>query len=74
LVWVYCPRIQDMDAYVIDLAQSTGVLLETGSRFVGNYKHCLRINVAMDTESVNEAMKKFVEHYVNYEGDTNEIN
>ncbi|MDE8071635.1 aminotransferase class I/II-fold pyridoxal phosphate-dependent enzyme [Erysipelothrix rhusiopathiae] len=74
LVWVYCPRIQDMDAYVIDLAQSTGVLLETGSRFVGNYKHCLRINVAMDTESVKEAMKKFVDHYVNYEGDTNEIN
>ncbi len=69
LIWIKGEKLNDLEDYVQDLAKKTGVLLETGSRFIKNYDKHLRINVATDSKLLEEAMKLFVEHYKQYEGE-----
>lgn len=69
LVWISGEKLKDVDAYVQDLSYETGVLLETGSRFIGNYDSHLRINVATDSKMLQEAMILFTNHYKNYKGE-----
>lgn len=67
LVWVKLPGITDVDAYVLDLAKQTRVLLETGSRFIDHYERYLRINVATSKEMLRKALALFVQHYNSYQ-------
>ena len=67
LVWVKVENLVDVDKVVIDLAQETGVLVETGSRFITNYKSCFRINIATSTEHLTVALERiqnFTEKYL----------
>ena len=66
LVWVHLPKIKDIDQFIIDLANQTHVLLETGSRFVDHYDGWLRINTATQYELLKEAISQFVEFYNEY--------
>lgn len=66
LIWIKLPKIKDVDQYIVDLAKDTGVLLETGSRFIGDYQGYIRVNVACDSKLLEEAMIKFKNHYNNY--------
>lgn len=63
LVWVKLPKVKDVDQYILKLAKDTGVLLETGSRFINDYQGYIRINVACDSDLLEEAMLKFKAHY-----------
>ncbi|CAM3630777.1 MalY/PatB family protein [Erysipelothrix urinaevulpis] len=72
LLWIKLDKVKDIDRYIQDLSFKTGVLLETGSRFIGNYNQYIRINVATDRNLLIEAMTLFKNHYENYEGDSNE--
>lgn len=60
LLWVKFNKIEDIDKFVIELAQKTGVLLETGSRFIENYDGFVRINLATSKGILTEAMKEVV--------------
>lgn len=66
LIWIKLDKIQDVDLFVVELAQETGVLVETGSRFIGNYENYVRINVATSFNLLTIAIKKFKEYYDNY--------
>lgn len=66
LVWVYLPNIDNVDKFILDLAQETHVLLETGARFVDNYQGWVRINAATDPQIVEEAMLCFSNFYKQY--------
>lgn len=63
LIWMKLEKIQEIDDYILDLAKDTGVLLETGSRFIDDYQGYVRVNVACDTALLKEAMLKFKNHY-----------
>ncbi|MDN6731346.1 MAG: aminotransferase class I/II-fold pyridoxal phosphate-dependent enzyme [Atopostipes suicloacalis] len=63
LVWLELNKIETVDSYVVNLAKDTGVLLETGSRFIDDYQGYIRINLACDTTLLKEAMLKFKAHY-----------
>lgn len=66
LLWVKLEGIKDIDNFIINLAKETGVLLETGSRFVGNNNDFLRINVATNKKILKEAINSFLHFYKNY--------
>jgi len=66
LVWIYLPRIKNVDQFVLDLARETHVFIETGSRFLENYQGWVRINVATSPSLVKEAIHRFVQFYQNY--------
>ena len=66
LIWIKLDKIKDIDLFVVELAQETGVLIETGSRFVGNYEKYIRINVATSYNLLTIAITKFKEYYDNY--------
>ena len=66
LLWVYLPKVQNIEQFVLDLARDTHVLLEPGSRFVEKYEGWVRINVGTSPQIVKKAMKKFVDYYQNY--------
>lgn len=66
LIWVYLPKIANIDQFVIDLANETHVLLETGSRFIDNYEGWVRINTATNSDLLKEAMMRFIEFYKSY--------
>lgn len=66
LVWVYLPKIKDVNQFILDLAKDTHVLLETGARFVDNYDGWIRINGATSPEIVKEAMNRFNRYYKEY--------
>lgn len=66
LIWAYLPKVNDMDRFVVCLANQTNVLLETGSRFIENNDGWLRINCATNHDLLNEAMIQFVEFYKIY--------
>lgn len=70
LIWIKLPNIKNIDNYVLELAKDTGVLLETGSRFIANYDGFIRLNVATDKNLLQEAMEKFKEHYLHYQEKT----
>ena len=60
LLWVKLNNVEDVDKFVIELAQNTGVLLETGSRFIENYERFVRINLATSKEILRESMRALV--------------
>lgn len=62
LLWIRLQGIKDVDRFVIDLAQKTGVLLETGSRFIADYDPYVRMNVASDPQMIVEAVEKMNEY------------
>lgn len=66
LLWVKLPYISNIDDFVIELANNKKVLLETGSRFIENYKGFLRINIATSKEILREAMLRLVDFYNSY--------
>ena len=66
LLWVKLPGINNIDDFIIDLANNKKVLLETGSRFIENYEGFLRINIATSKEILKEAMLRLVNFYNSY--------
>lgn len=66
LIWMKLNKIEDTDSFVIELAKETGVLIETGSRFIENYENYVRINVATSSDLLTTAIKKFKEYYDHY--------
>lgn len=66
LVWIELEEIEDVDAFVMALAQKTGVLIETGSRFISNYGSFVRINVATSRIVLEKGMTELREFYLSY--------
>ena len=66
LIWMKLDKIRNVDSFVVELAEETGVLIETGSRFIENYENYARINVATSPKLLTTAIKKFKEYYDNY--------
>lgn len=64
LVWIYLPNVTDVDAFVRKLACETHVFLETGSRFIENYKGFIRLNVATSRSLLCQALALFKDFYV----------
>lgn len=67
LIWLKLSKVKNSDKFVKKLATETGVLLETGNRFIADYEQHIRINIATSKENVLEAMTKFLDFYDNYE-------
>lgn len=67
LIWIELENIRDVDLFVRRLAQKTGVLIETGSRFISNYGSFVRINVATSQRILEKGMLEFKEFYLSYE-------
>lgn len=67
LVWIRLNKVNDVDRFVLDLAQQTGILLETGSRFVADYDNHIRLNCATSRVFLGEALDKFRDFYLSYE-------
>lgn len=67
LIWIELENIRDVDLFVRKLAQKTGVLIETGSRFISNYGSFVRINVATSQRILEKGMLEFKEFYLSYE-------
>lgn len=67
LIWIELENIKDVDLFVRKLAQKTGVLIETGSRFISNYGSFVRINVATSQRILEKGMLEFKEFYLSYE-------
>ena len=66
LIWMKLDKIKDIDLFIVELAEETGVLIETGSRFIENYENYVRINVATSYDLLTIAIKKFKKYYDNY--------
>lgn len=66
LVWIRLNKVTDVDRFVLELAQETGVLIETGSRFVADYGSYVRLNCATSRGFLGEALDKFRDFYQNY--------
>lgn len=66
LIWIKLLKVEDVDAFVLDLAKKTHVLVETGSRFIQNYGNGIRINVATSTTLLQEALQLFHDFYQDY--------
>ncbi|CZQ90477.1 MalY/PatB family protein [Trichococcus collinsii] len=66
LVWIRLNKVTDIDPFVLELAQETGVLIETGSRFVADYENYVRLNCATSRSFLGEALHKFRCFYKNY--------
>lgn len=57
LVWVKLEKVKDTLDFVETLARETGVLVETGTRFVGSEEGYIRINTATSKDILAESMK-----------------
>ncbi len=66
LVWIRLNKVTDVDRFVLELAQQTGVLVETGSRFVADYGNHIRLNCATSRGFLVEALDKFRDFYQHY--------
>ena len=66
LVWIRLNKVTDVDRFVLELAQQTGVLVETGSRFVADYGNHIRLNCAASRGFLGEALDKFRDFYQHY--------
>lgn len=66
LIWMKLHKVSDGEQFVRELAQATGVLLETGSRFIADYEQHVRINVATSQELFKEGIEKFKLFYEAY--------
>lgn len=69
LLWVKLNKVDDIEDFVIRLAKETGVLLETGSRFIKDNKGFLRINVATNKDLLKEAINRFLYFYIKYKNE-----
>lgn len=67
LIWIHLPKVKNIDQFIMDLANQTHVLLETGSRFIENNEGWLRINTATNHDLLKEAIEKLMEFYNHYE-------
>ncbi|WP_319469880.1 aminotransferase class I/II-fold pyridoxal phosphate-dependent enzyme [uncultured Trichococcus sp.] len=67
LVWIKLNKVSDVDRFVVELAQQTGVLVETGSRFVADYGNHIRLNCATNSGFLRDALDKFRDFYMSYE-------
>ncbi|MGL5718639.1 MAG: MalY/PatB family protein [Paraclostridium sp.] len=63
LVWVKLEKVKDTLKFVEDLASETGVLVETGTRFVGSEEGYIRINTATSKEILEKSMKLLTLYY-----------
>ena len=66
LIWVHLEGINNIDDFVLKLAEETGVLLEVGSRFVNDDEGWFRLNVATSEDILKIAIPKIVEFYKKY--------
>lgn len=66
LIWMRLAKVHDVERFVKELAQATGVLVETGTRFVANNDGCIRLNVATSTDILRESLLKFQAFYEAY--------
>lgn len=66
LVWIRLNKVTDVDRFVVELAQETGILIEIGSRFVADYGNYVRLNCATSHGFLGEALDKFRNFYQNY--------
>lgn len=69
LVWLRLDKVSDVDRFVVALAQETGVLIETGSRFVADFENYVRLNIATSSSLLSEALSRFRLFYENYRKD-----
>ncbi len=66
LLWVKLNLVEDIDDFIFKLAKHKNVFLESGSRFITNYKNFLRINVATSKKLLREGIKLFLDFYKQY--------
>lgn len=66
LLWVKLDKVDNIEDFIIRLAKETGVLLESGSRFIKDNSGFLRINVATNKGLLKEAIKRFLDFYSKY--------
>lgn len=69
LLWVKLNKVDDIEDFIIRLAKETGVLLETGNRFIKDNTGFLRINVATNKELLKEAINRFLDFYGKYKNE-----
>ncbi|MFQ9308689.1 MAG: MalY/PatB family protein [Paraclostridium sordellii] len=67
LVWVRLDKVNDSLTFVEELARETGVLLESGTRFIESENGYVRINLATSRCILEKAMKeldKFYDYFI----------
>ncbi|MGL4818527.1 MAG: MalY/PatB family protein, partial [Bacilli bacterium] len=67
LVWLHLDGVTDTDAFVQQLAQQTGVLVEGSGRFVGGEEGYIRLNVATSKALLTEALSRLGQFYNTYQ-------
>ncbi|RDY25612.1 aminotransferase class I/II-fold pyridoxal phosphate-dependent enzyme [Romboutsia weinsteinii] len=66
LLWIKLDKVDDDLNFVEKLARETGVLVETGTRFVASESGYIRINIATSKQILEEAMNKLVKFYLEF--------
>ncbi|MDU6249274.1 MAG: aminotransferase class I/II-fold pyridoxal phosphate-dependent enzyme, partial [Paeniclostridium sordellii] len=67
LVWLRLDKVNDSLTFVEELARETGVLLESGTRFIESENGYVRINLATSRCILEKAMKeldKFYDYFI----------
>lgn len=67
LLWLKLDKAKESLYFVQELAEKTGVLVESGSRFVGSDEGYIRINLATSKMILEKSMKELVSFYVEIE-------
>lgn len=63
LLWIKFNKINNVLEFVEELAKETGVLLETGSRFISEYEGFIRLNVGTSKKILTEGINRIKEFY-----------
>lgn len=63
LLWIKLDGIKDSLRFVEELAKHTGVLVESGTRFVESEAGYIRLNVATSKSILKKSMSEFVKFY-----------
>ncbi|TLG72743.1 MalY/PatB family protein [Culicoidibacter larvae] len=66
LVWMRLDKVKDVEQFVRQLAAATGVLVESGERFIADYQSFIRINIATSSTLLQEACTKLKTFYCSY--------
>lgn len=66
LIWIYLDDVDNIDKFILELANETGVLLETGTRFIKDNNGWFRLNVATNQKILKESIPKMLEFYKKY--------
>ncbi len=64
LLWIKLDKIKDTLDFLEKLAKETGVLVVSGTRFVGNEDGYIRINIATSKLILEESMRKLANFYL----------